>query len=243
MILADVRHRLTRDDAQLVLRLVGRGSDERLAAAEKVLRDEGLDALLDDPVLPEALVEARQAAHASLPLFAYVVVRQAMLQVHEDDRGLCDYVASILVHFATRDNAWRVSPVDDQIYDTVAGLLADTERGDPARCFLVRAHLGNFALWIGGLFPDRVEERYWRRAGPDLAYFDAMGQRGFAMAAEHRLSVQYGMRDLFKAAADRFPRIRVALNHVSDRFLFTQRNSPERLMRQVRDDARWIPRS
>ena len=239
MILANIRQRLTRDDAQLALRLISRGSDAEYASAEETLRCRGLDALLDDPRLPEALVHSRQAAHASLPLFAYVVVRQALRDVHEEDRGISDYVASIVVHFAMRDNVHRISEADDEIYDTVAALLADVDHGDPTRRFLVRAHLGNYALWLGGMFPDRVEERHSRRGGPDLDYYDEMGQRGFALAAQHRLARQYGMETLFEAASQRFPRIRAALNQVSDRFLFPGRESADRLLRQVSADARW----
>jgi hypothetical protein len=239
VILANIRQRLTRDDAQLALRLVSRGSASEYSAAEDSLRREGLDALLDDPRLPNALMESRQASHASLPLFAYVIVRHALQRVHEHDRGISDYVASILVHFAMHDNAQRISASDDEVYDTVAALLADVEHGDATRRFLVQAHLGNYALWLGGLFPDRVEERRTRRGGPDLEYYDEMGQRGFALAAQHRLAKQYGMESLFEAAAERFPRIRAALNEVSDRFLFPGRESANRLLRQVSAEARW----
>lgn len=239
MILANIRQQLTRDDAQLVLRLVSRGSDTEYSAAEETLRHQGLDALLDDPRLSEALVECRQASHASLPLFTYVVVRQALRRVHEHDRGISDYVASIVVHFAMRDNAHRISASDDEVYDTVAALLAEVDHGDATRRFLVRAHLGNYALWLGGLFPDHVEARRWRRGGPDLEYYDEMGQRGFALAAQHRLAKQYGMEALFEAASERFPRIRAALNQVSDRFLFPGRESPDRLLRQVSAESRW----
>ena len=128
---------------------------------------------------------------------------------------------------------------DDEVYQTVTALLADVDRGEPVRRFMVRAHLGNYALWLGGLFPDRVEERRTRRGGPDLEYYDAMGRRGFALAAEHRLARQYGMEALFAAAAERFPRIRSALNSVSDRLLFPNRNSAARLLRQVSARARW----
>jgi hypothetical protein len=40
-------------------------------------------------------------------------------------------------------------------------------------------------------------------------------------------------------AAQRFVVLRVALNRVSDTLFFPNRSSPERLMRQVRDEARW----
>ena len=239
LILANIRQRLTRDDAQLALRLVSRGSDSEYASSEQLLRDHGLDALLDDPRLPDALVQSRQGSHASLPLFAYVVVRHALRQVHEEDRGISDYVASIVVHFAMRDNARRISETDDEVYDTVAGLLAEVDHGDPTRRFLVRAHLGNYALWLGGMFPDHVEERHTRRGGPDLDYYDEMGQKGFALAAQHRLAKQYGMESLYEAASQGFPRIRAALNHVSDRFLFRGRESASRLIREVTAQSRF----
>jgi hypothetical protein len=239
VILANIRQGLSRDDAQLALRLVSRGSERAYASAEECLRRLGIDAILDDPRLPEALLECRQAAHASLPLFTYVIVRHALCRVREHDRGISDYVASILVHFAMHNNAHRIAASDDEMYDTVAALLADVDHGDATRRFLVRAHLGNYALWLGGMFPDHVEERRTRRGGPDLEYYDEMGQRGFALAAQHRLAQQYGMASLFEATAERFPRIRAALNEVSDRFLFRGRESANRVLREVSSDMRW----
>ncbi|HWP02337.1 MAG TPA: hypothetical protein VNL96_02670 [Gemmatimonadaceae bacterium] len=238
MILANVRQQLTRDDVQLALRLLSRGDPEEHTRLETALRDRGLDAVLDDPRLLPALLEARQGARASLPLFMYVVVRHALFEVQETDRGIADFVASVLVHFAVRDRARRVADGDDEVYDTLTALLADVDRGDPRRTFLVRAHLGNYALWLSGLFPDYIETRRWRKGGPDISYYEEMGQRGYTLAAEHRLAAQYGLTPLFQAAAERFPRLRIALNRVSDRLLFPQRSSPERLMRQVRDAVR-----
>jgi hypothetical protein len=240
MILANVRQQLSRDDAQLALRLVSRGSATELERAECALRENGIDVLLDDPRLLPALIESRQASHASFPLFAYVVVRNALRSVEEPDRGIADYVASILVHFGVRERARRVADADDAVYDTLAELLGDVDRGDPARTFMVRAHLGNYALWLSGLYPDYIEQRRWRRGGPDLDYFDDLGRRGYELAAQHRLAAQYGMEELFNSVAERFPKLRLALNRVSDTLFFPGHNSPERLMRQVRDESRWI---
>ena len=51
MILANVRQHLTRDDAQLAVRLVARSSGDAIEEGEVLLREQGLDALLDDPRL------------------------------------------------------------------------------------------------------------------------------------------------------------------------------------------------
>ncbi len=239
MIVANVRHRLTRTDAQLALRLVARGSASEQDRAEEALRDAGIDALLDDPRLLEALVRTPAGATASWPLFCYVVVRHALRAHGTDDRVLADYVAAVLEAFAWKDRNQKVAEHDDETYDTLAALLRDAEGAEPRRAYLVRAHLGNYALWLAGCFPDHIEARRHRRGGPDLDYYDELGARGYALAAEHRLSEEQGMRGLFTEASKRYHRLRVALNAVSDTLFFPNRHTPDRLLRQVRDEARW----
>lgn len=239
MITATVRHHLTRDDAQLVARLISRDSGAPLEEIERTLADQGIDAVLDDPRLPAALMRAGQGALASMPLFFYVVVRHALRRAGEDDRRLADYVAAMLMHFGMRGNAHRVSATDDQVYDNLAALLADVDDPDGRRSFLVRTHLGNYALWLSGMFPDYIEHRRWRRGGPDLDYYEEMGRRGYQLAAGHRLADDHGLATLFATAADRFGLLRAALNDVSDSLLFPNWHSPERLMRQVTSEARW----
>jgi hypothetical protein len=239
MILANARHQLSREDAQLAVRLVARDSTDELEIMQQRLVDEGLDAILDDQRLPKALLHSRFGAFASLRLFLYVMVRHALLKAGERDRALSDYLAAVLLAFGARGRAERVSEADDQMYDTLASLLEDVNDRDPRRAFLVRVHLGNQALWIAGLFPDYVEQRKWRRGGPDLGYFEELGRRGFELAAEHRMAEQYGMADVYSAVAERFGLLRVVLNTLSDTLLFPNVHTPERLMRQVEDEARW----
>ena len=239
MILADTRHKLSRDDAQLATRILARDSGEELAVLEQRLADEGIDSILDDPRLPAALIRHPRGAHASLSLFAYVMIRHTLRQAGENDRGLADYVCSIVVHFGFRDRARRISPGDDEIYDAIVALCEDLNDPDARRSFLVRTHLGNYALWVSGFFPDYIEHRRWRRGGPDLDYFEEMGRRGFQLAADHRLAENHGMATLYATAAERFGLLRAALNDVSDSLLFPDRSSPDRLMRQVTNEARW----
>jgi hypothetical protein len=239
MILANARQRLSREDAQLAVRLVAQDSTDELHTLQQRLVDVGLDAILDDERLPRALVRSRHGAYASLPLFLYVMVRHALMRAGERDRALSDYLAAVLLAFGARGRSERISENDDELYDTLAGLLEDVNDRDSRRAFLVRVHLGNQALWIAGLFPDYVEQRKWRRGGPDLGYFEEMGKRGFELASEHRMAEQYGMAEVYASVAARFGLLRVALNSLSDTLLFPNVNTPERLMRQVSDEARW----
>ena len=239
MILADTRHRLTRDDAQLAARLVAAETGVEPAEIESRIASEGIDAVLDDPHLPAALLRQPRGSHASFRLFAYVMVRHALRRAGENDRGLADYVSAILLNFGMRDRAYRISATDDEVYDAIVALCADLDDPDARRSFLVRTHLGNYALWLSGIFPDFIEQRRWRRGGPDLDYYEEMGRRGFQLAADHRLAEEHGLSTLYSSAAERFGLLRTALNSVSDSLFFPNVQTPERLMRQVRDDARW----
>jgi hypothetical protein len=239
MILANTRQHLTRNDAQLAMRILARGSSAELTELEERLSDEGIDAILDDPRLPSAIMRSATGAHASLPLFTYVMVRNALRRLGEGDRGLADYVAALVVHFAARDHVHRVASTDDQIYAALVDLYQDVNDPDARRSFLVRTHLGNYALWLSGIFPDHVEQRRWNRGGPDLDYYEEMGRRGFQLAAEHRLAEEHGLTGLYAAAADRFGLLRLALNSLSDWLFFPNVHTPERLMRQVSDETRW----
>lgn len=239
MILANTRQRLSRDDAQLAIRVLALGTGEDIETMERRLAYEGIDAILDDPRLPGALISVGFGGCASLPLFTYVIVRHALLRAGEGDRILADFVAALLEQFGVRDRAHRIADSDDERYDTLAALAEDLDDHDARRSFFVRMHLGNYALWLSGMYPDYIEQRRWRRGGPDLDYYEEMGRRGYQLAAGHRLAEQHGLAPLFATAAERFGVLRVALNEVSDRMLFPNVHTPERLMRQVSDEARW----
>ena len=220
MIRADLRSRLRAADVELVILLLSRGSAHRRAAVERQLAAEGPDALLERPELLERLLAVRTMLVPSEALFFYVVLRPALPRSGVDDRELADYLGSLMLEFGRRDRAWRVDWNDDARHAYLVDILADLEATSGERRFKVMAHLGNYALWLAGIFPDYIAARRLRSGGPDVSYYDALGRRGFGMASDHELADQYGLEEVFRSAAERFSEIRTALNGVSERYLF-----------------------
>lgn len=235
MILANVRARLRGADCRLVVVALARLDPGGRARVERRLAAEGPDVLLDEPGLLDALLAIRSLAVPSAALFAYVAVRHALLAAGLNDRPLADYLAALLLEFGRQDNATRARAVDDQTYHYLADIVNDLAREDESgeRRFHLQAHLGNYSLWLAGLFPDFIAVRRRRRGGPDLPYYDALGRRGFGMAAEHTLAERYGVAGIYRLAAERFPALRHALNRLSDRLLFPQSCTEDRLLRSV----------
>ncbi|HEU4698862.1 MAG TPA: hypothetical protein VFS40_06770 [Gemmatimonadales bacterium] len=237
MIRADTRGRLSAADLQLVLLLLSRGSAPRRAALERRLAAEGPDALLDAPELLERLLAVRTVLVPSETLFFYVLVRHGLRRAGVDDRDLADYLAALLIAFGRGGRAWRVDWNDDQQHRYLVDLLADLAAGGAAehaeRRFRVMVHLGNYALWLAGLFPDYIAARRLRKGGPDVTYYDALGRHGYGLASDHVLADRYGLDAILGRAADEFPRIRTALTGISDRVLFPHSVTPERVWREM----------
>jgi hypothetical protein len=227
MILANLRQRLTPDDYQLVAVLLARGASRRRT-------EDGPDDLLDDVDLPGLLLRAPGYATPSAPLFIYVTVRHALRRAGLDDRRLADYVGALVFEFGLRDRAWRAAPHDDDEFHYLADIVSAAEKSDGRRGLLLLAHLGNFSLWLTGLFPDRVAERRQRRGGPGFSYYETLGARGFRLASDDDLAAQLELDDVYALAARQFGAIRVALNRLSDEAFFRSA-STERLLRQAAD--------
>jgi hypothetical protein len=233
MIRPNTRGRLTSADLQLVILLLSRGSAHRRAYLERRLAAEGPDPLLDAPDLLERLLTVRTMLVPSEALFFYVLVRHALRGAGLEDRELSDYLAALLLEFGQGDRAWRVDWNDDQRHRYLVDILADLEATAGERRFRVMVHLGNYALWLAGLFPDYIAARHLRKAGPDVTYYDALGRRGFGLASDHTLAAEYGLDAVLRTAAERFPSLRGALNGMSDRVFFPHFQSADRVIREL----------
>jgi hypothetical protein len=220
MILANTRGQLKPRDLELVVLLLSRGSAAHRASLERRLEREGPDPLLDQPELAERLLAVRSVLLPSEVLFFYVVVRRTLLAAGLDDRDIADYLAALLREFGRRDRATRVDWHDDHAHRYLVDILTDLEASQGERRFRVMLHLGNYALWLAGLFPQYIEARRLRHGGPDMQYYDALGRRGFAMASDHALADRYRLEFILQTAVERYPTLREALNDLSERVLF-----------------------
>lgn len=230
MIKPNVRASFGRREAELLVALAGPGGEARL-------REQGLDTLLDDAAVLRGLVRGGRVSTAPAPLVFYVTVRHALLQREIHDRQLADYTAAVLLEFAMAGRAHRVDGGEGEPFYYLADILAALQQARGEREFLLRVHLGNFALWLGGIFPDFVTSRVQRRGAPPLSYYDELGAAGFRMAAGSGLALRHGMGDVLVNAAERFRDVRGALNSLSDTLFFPySRDAVERLLRQVSDD-------
>jgi len=237
MILPRIRASFDRADAVALVELLGRDDPALRDAAQSRLDREGLDALLDDPRILNALLTADDVPVGPSIVF-YVLVRQSLLESDVRDPGIADFLASMVLAFGSGTRAYRISDDSHEEFHylvDLVGRMGETDSGSQD-AFLLRSHMGNYALWLTGLFPDFVEARVRRRGAPPMGYYEAMGSSGYLSAADTSQARSLGVEELFRGAARDFPRMRVALNRVSDRHLWKGKgDAVGRLLREVTD--------
>ncbi len=233
MILPTIRASLSRSDAQQLVRLLGREDPELGEAARLRLEENGVASLLDDPRVRNALLTDADVS-VPPPVIFYVLVRQALLEGGIDDENTSDYVASMLVSFGRARRAYRISDEDDSEFHYLTDIIAELRSAGGRQRFLLRVHMGDFALWMSGLFPDYLEARTRRKGAPPISYFEKLGATGYRGASESLEAGELGMDTVLRDVADQFSAVRTALNRISDRHFWPTSGDPVgRLLREI----------
>ena len=241
MILPDMRAAFGAAEIDSTIEALQRVHEETSDQAEARLCRDGLDAVLDDPRMLNALLAGGAVDHGkpTVRLLLYLFVRHALLEGGLDDRALADYLAALLHSFGVENRGPRVED-DGSRTEYLTDLLARIEESDGSTAFMLQAHMGDTALWLSGVFPDRVTARVQRRGAPGLDYFETLGAAGYQAAARSSAAAAHGIDGLLDRCGRLFPALRVSLNRISDRYFFPRAADPvERLLRQASDGASW----
>jgi hypothetical protein len=133
------------------------------------------------------------------------------------DRSVADYVAEVLAEFSSAERAGCVIEGERKSLDYFFEMLTALRGADDRTSFFIRAHIGNYSLFLSGVFPDRIRFRAEARGFPDLKYYEALGRTHYRMASDHRLAQRYAVDKVLNTLAERFQATRLALNDIADR--------------------------
>lgn len=238
MIFPRLRGSFGRTEAALLLTLLAPEPKSR-EREENRLREEGIDAILDDPRTLNAILTTTGITTAHAPLVFYLLVRHALLEDGINNPVVADYLATLLLEFGRERRALRPGADDTEEYEYLVDIVESLTDAEGRDAFILRAHLGNFSLWLSGLFPDWITARVHRRGAPGLRYYEELGATGFRLAADTSTAESCGLDHLYLTFAHNFPSLRIALNRIADRYLFPSTGNPvDRLLRQVKDGFR-----
>lgn len=217
MIQPNCRVQFAAEDMEFIVSVLGAklGNAECLVS---LLADEDTrDQILDDRALMHALLERGGCLRVSTHFYFYILVRHVFLRSDIKDRAVADYVAELLAEFARAGRARCLVPGQPQPLDYFFEMLAALQTADDRTVFNIRVHIGNYSLFLSGVFPERIRARAERKGFPDLKYYESLGRSQFRAASDHRLAQRYELTGIFNTLSERFAATRLALNDISER--------------------------
>lgn len=215
--------RLERRDLQFIIEhfpLPGRSYEEIGRVVHSLPTT--LESLLNsDYLFHEVCQETKLLLNVS-PFLLFSVLLRRNLRDHraKPDRKIINYLANLLSLFIRTDRLFRVEPHDRTQHQYLVDLIGQCEAADSRRRFLIHAHIGNYSLFISGLFPAWIDYRYrYKRRPVNGQYYVDMGRTYFQRAATHPMARDFGLDDVFLRLALLFEAYQRTLNEISSSYL------------------------
>jgi hypothetical protein len=215
------RNHLTAGDIDFLVSALADTRHESAFLTSLLSDDAARDQILDNPELIKAIQDSDVLLKISSCLYFYLLVRHSLLKGGIESRQLADYVAEMLAEFSDYHRA--VTPLQDSVkpYEYLVDLVESAASPNREVAFAVNCHLGNYTLFLSGLFPDRIVARQKTKAAPGIDYFEKMGRTGFHAASKLHMAAEFDLEKLLEELSVEFHAVRLALNAMTQRYLFT----------------------
>ena len=218
MIRANCRARFTAADFDFIVRTLARSRGESVSLVDLLSDSEMRDSILDHPLLVETILSKAGHLHISSQFYFYVLARYVLQQAGIRDRKLSDYVGSLLETFSRANQLQTPDKMHARVHEYISDMLIALTRATPEQTFLLRAHVGNYSLFITGIFHENTQRRSLRGA-PDIGFYEQVGRTNYHLVAAHETARRCELTDVFSGLANRFHDVRLALNDLSERLL------------------------
>ena len=214
MIQANCRSSFTAEDFSFIVRALSHSAESAVSLVDLLSDTACRDMILDQDRLREAVLNEGGSLSISPHLYFYVLTRAVLKETALHDRAVSDYVASLLASFSCTTR--MESPCGGTTY--LSDLLQALRRAGSQETFLIRAHVGNYSLFITGILHENVRRRS-ERGAPDVSFYEEMGSQSFRVAADHAVARRCELSGIFRDLGDGFREVRRALNRMSDALL------------------------
>ena len=216
MIRANCRDRFTAEDFNFIVETLGTSPASSVCLSELLTDPHLRDQILDHEMLFQAVLNDHRRLSISPQLYFYILTRHVLKETGILDRGICDYIASLLETYSKTGLMRSPTGPEGTPIQYLSDLLLALRNASNSQVFLIRAHLGNYSLFLTGVFHENVAHRVERRGAPDLSFYEELGSMNYKVVARHELARSCDLSDIYVGLSERFREIRLALNRLSD---------------------------
>ncbi len=149
------------------------------------------------------------------------LLRRSFGDLWVGSEAIVTYLAALLARFTRTDQLYPLRSAAGERLESVVELLLEAERAwafdatdfDPFRERRVRQHIGDYTLFMTGIFPEHVERR------ASTGFYMREGKRAYRAVAEFERAALHAEACLFTALASEFERYAGALTYMKRVYL------------------------
>jgi hypothetical protein len=221
VIQANCRAQFTADDFSFVVRVLSKSQRDAVSLVSLLSDEAERDAILDHDLIYHSVVDRTGCLQVSTAFYFYILTRRVLRRVSLDERALTDYVAAVLLAFphVSQLRAPGEQAPTSRSFTYISDLMTRASQSPPEQAFVVRVHMANYALFLSGMFAERVQAHVQRRGAPSLSFYEAVGQSTYLSMADHPQARRTELAAIFKTLGGEFHRVRLALNDLADTLL------------------------
>jgi hypothetical protein len=130
------------------------------------------------------------------------------------DDPAADYLGDLLTRFARTETLYprgrsvpRLETVVDMLLDAQAVWQADSPYFEPEQELAIRRHIGDYTLFMMGVFPERVERL------SSAGHYIARGKQAYRFVSEHARARSEVTAPPYRRLAERFEHYAAALDY------------------------------
>ena len=204
-----------------MVRVLAKSQRDAVSLVSLLSDENERDAILDHDLIYESVVDHAGCLQVSAAFYFYVLTRRVLRRVSLDERALTDYVAAVLLGFSKTSQlrAPGEQGPTARSFVYISDLMTQAQNCPPEQAYVVRVHMANYALFLSGMFAERVEAHVQRRGAPSLSFYESVGKSTFLHVAEHPQARRTNLETIFRMLGEEFGRVRGALNDLTTTLL------------------------
>lgn len=216
------RAQFTADDFAFVVRTLAKSPGDSVGLVQLLSDEAERDAILDHDMLYRSVLEHVGCLQLSPAFYFYILTRRVLLKAGLDQRSLTDYVAAVLSAFSHTKQLCHHNPATEpasRSFGYITDLLDTLAKAPPQQAYLIRSHLGDYTLFLSGIFAERVHAHAERRGAPGIDFYETIGKSSYRSAASQLPAKQSELQSTLEQLAAEFHVVRLALNQLTENLL------------------------
>ena len=136
------------------------------------------------------------------------------------DKKVVNYIANLLSLFVAKSRLYRVERHDEHAHQYITDMIQEAQTADSRRQFLICAHIGNYSLFLTGIFSKYIEYCHqYKRRPVDVQFYVDFGKTYYERASEHTIARDFDLDETFFRLSIMFEVYKDALNHLAKQYL------------------------